>query len=134
MPTFDHPETDGQTEHLNRVLEDILRGDAQSFPTYVEFLPMVEFAINNSVHATTTHTPFYGNGLQPLTYSCLIQSDSEIRGGLAHHVLMLTPIRLMPISTMSTLKDTRTSIATTLLLHQTMVNMLNYSAPSMTMP
>ena len=56
MSTSDHPETDGQTERANRVLEEILRGYVHSFSSWSEFLPTVEFAINNSVHApTSTH-------------------------------------------------------------------------------
>lgn len=64
MSTADHPETDGQTERVNRVLEEILRGYAHSFVSWSEHLSMAEFAINNSVHASTTHTPFYVNGLR----------------------------------------------------------------------
>ena len=64
MCTSDHPETDGQTERANRVLEKILRGYVHSFTSWSEFLPMVEFAINNSVHASTMHTPFFVNGLR----------------------------------------------------------------------
>ena len=59
MSTAAHPETDGQTERANRVVEDVLRSFAQSFPSWSSFLPMVEFAINNSVHASTGHTPFF---------------------------------------------------------------------------
>ena len=51
MSASDHPETDGQTERPNRVLVEILRGYVHSFLNWSEFLPMVEFAINNSVHA-----------------------------------------------------------------------------------
>jgi RNase H-like domain found in reverse transcriptase/Reverse transcriptase (RNA-dependent DNA polymerase)/Integrase zinc binding domain/Retroviral aspartyl protease/Chromo (CHRromatin Organisation MOdifier) domain len=64
MSTADHPETDGQTERVNRVLEEILRGYAHSFESWSEHLLMTEFAINNSVHASTSHTPFYVNGLR----------------------------------------------------------------------
>ncbi|KAJ0392880.1 hypothetical protein ATCC90586_010562 [Pythium insidiosum] len=61
MSTAAHPETDGQTERMNRVLEDILRSYATSFQSWSEFLPLVEFAINNAVHASTGLTPFYVN-------------------------------------------------------------------------
>ena len=64
MSTSDHPETDGQTERANRVLEEILRGYVHSLTNWSEFLPMVEFSINNPVHASTTHTPFFVNGLR----------------------------------------------------------------------
>ena len=58
MLTSDHPETDGQTERVNGVLEEILRGYVHSFPSWSEFLPMAEFAINKLLHASTSHTLF----------------------------------------------------------------------------
>uniref|UniRef100_A0AAV1UG46 Integrase catalytic domain-containing protein n=1 Tax=Peronospora matthiolae TaxID=2874970 RepID=A0AAV1UG46_9STRA len=64
MSTYDHPEIDCRTERVNRVLEEILRGYVHSFTSWIEFLPMAEFAINNSVHASTPHTPFFVNGLR----------------------------------------------------------------------
>uniref|UniRef100_A0AAV1U718 Integrase catalytic domain-containing protein n=1 Tax=Peronospora matthiolae TaxID=2874970 RepID=A0AAV1U718_9STRA len=54
MSTSEHPETDGQTERVNRVFEEILRGYVHSFTSWSEFLLMAEFAFNNSVHASTT--------------------------------------------------------------------------------
>ena len=80
MSTFNHPEMDGKTERTNRVLEDILRGYVHSFSSWNEFLQKVEFAINNSVHASTTHTSFYVNGLPHPRIPALIQSDSRFRG------------------------------------------------------
>ncbi|KAG3131886.1 hypothetical protein C6341_g23156 [Phytophthora cactorum] len=56
-----HPQTDGQTERVNRVLGDLMKSYAHSFQQWSDCLPMVEFAINNSVHASTGHTPFYVN-------------------------------------------------------------------------
>ncbi|KAF1325288.1 Pol protein, partial [Globisporangium splendens] len=50
MSTAAHPETDGQTERVNRVLEDVLRSYATSFGEWSEFLPLAEFALNNSTH------------------------------------------------------------------------------------
>uniref|UniRef100_A0AAV1UYE9 Reverse transcriptase domain-containing protein n=1 Tax=Peronospora matthiolae TaxID=2874970 RepID=A0AAV1UYE9_9STRA len=45
---------------------------------------MVEFAINNSVHASTTHTPFYVNGLRYPRVPTLLECNSGLRGeGLA---------------------------------------------------
>uniref|UniRef100_A0AAV1U1D1 Reverse transcriptase domain-containing protein n=1 Tax=Peronospora matthiolae TaxID=2874970 RepID=A0AAV1U1D1_9STRA len=39
---------------------------------------MVEFAINNSVHASTTHTPFYVNGLRHPRVPTLLEFNSEV--------------------------------------------------------
>ncbi|CAI5745402.1 unnamed protein product [Peronospora destructor] len=61
MSTSDHPETDGQTERANRVLEEILRGYVHSFPSWSEFLPMVEFAINNSGGGTRSSKNRFGS-------------------------------------------------------------------------
>ncbi|KAG3248606.1 hypothetical protein PI124_g6711 [Phytophthora idaei] len=64
MSTADHPQTDGQTERVNRVVEDILRSVCAEAPRrWSEVLPLVEFALNNAVHASTGFTPFYVNGL-----------------------------------------------------------------------
>ncbi|KAH9181541.1 hypothetical protein AeNC1_016484 [Aphanomyces euteiches] len=60
MSSSDHPESDGQTECANRVLEDILRSYALSRPkTWSSMLPTACFAYNTSVHASTGFTPFY---------------------------------------------------------------------------
>uniref|UniRef100_A0AAV1UWZ8 Integrase catalytic domain-containing protein n=1 Tax=Peronospora matthiolae TaxID=2874970 RepID=A0AAV1UWZ8_9STRA len=78
MSTCDHPETDGQTERVNRVLEEILRGYVHSFTSWSEFLPMAEFAINYSVHASTTHTPFFVNGLRHPRLPTFLECDSSL--------------------------------------------------------
>ena len=63
-----HPETDGQSEHAIRNVEQVL----QHYVDYCqqnwdELLPLVEFAINNSQSSTTGHSPFFLNtGLHPL--------------------------------------------------------------------
>ena len=80
MSTSDHPETDGQTEHANRVLEEILRGYVHSLTNWSEFLPMVEFSINNPVHASTTHTPFFVNGLRHPRLRTFLECNSSLRG------------------------------------------------------
>ena len=81
MSTSDHPETDGQTERVNPVLDEILRGYVQSFTNWSELLPMMEFAINNSVHASTTHTTFFVNGLRHPCLPTHLECDSSSRKG-----------------------------------------------------
>jgi transposase InsO family protein len=54
-----HPETDRQTERTNQTLEDMLRMyvmDQQK--RWEEFLPLVEFAYNNSYQSTIKMEPF----------------------------------------------------------------------------
>ncbi|KAG2762011.1 hypothetical protein PC129_g17766 [Phytophthora cactorum] len=64
MSTADHPETNGQTERENRVVENTLRSMcAEASRRWSEVLPLVELALNNAVHASTGFTPFYVNGL-----------------------------------------------------------------------
>ncbi|GMG15864.1 unnamed protein product [Phytophthora fragariaefolia] len=64
MSTTDHPQTDGQTERVNRVVEDVLRSICAETPKrWSGILPLVEFALDNAVHASTSYTPFYVNGL-----------------------------------------------------------------------
>ncbi|GMF28540.1 unnamed protein product [Phytophthora fragariaefolia] len=61
----DHPQTDGETERVNRVLEDTLRSVCAAEPTkWSTLLPQVAFALNNAVHSSTGFTPFYVNGLR----------------------------------------------------------------------
>ncbi|KAE9295695.1 hypothetical protein PF008_g24192 [Phytophthora fragariae] len=61
MSTAAHPETDGQTERVYRVVEDVLRSYATSFASWSSFLPLAEFALNNAEHASTGLTPFFAN-------------------------------------------------------------------------
>ncbi|KAA0040402.1 pol protein [Cucumis melo var. makuwa] len=54
-----HPQTDGQTERLNQVLEDMLRACALEFPGSLDsHLHLMEFAYNNSYQATIGMAPF----------------------------------------------------------------------------
>jgi Chromo (CHRromatin Organisation MOdifier) domain len=81
MSTSDHPETDGQTERANRVIEEILRAYAHSFTHWSDFLSLVEFSINNSVHASTGHTPFYVNGLRHPRLPPMLGVNTHLTGG-----------------------------------------------------
>ncbi|TYK04048.1 pol protein [Cucumis melo var. makuwa] len=87
-----HPQTDGQTEHLNQVLEDMLQACALEFPgSWDSHLHLMEFAYNNSFQATIGMAPFealYGKccrsvvcrsevGEQRLMGPELVQSTNE---------------------------------------------------------
>ncbi|KAE9000695.1 hypothetical protein PR001_g18720 [Phytophthora rubi] len=85
MSTPDHPQTDGQTERVNRVLEDILRSVCSAEPTkWSVLLPQVEFALNNAVHSSTGFTPFYVNGLRHPRTPLTLPPASNLVGGEAN--------------------------------------------------
>jgi hypothetical protein len=69
LSTAHHPQTDGQTERANRVLEEMLRHYiSPRLNDWDELLPMAEFAVNNSWHESVQNTPFFLNyGQHPLT-------------------------------------------------------------------
>jgi hypothetical protein len=57
-----HPETDGQTERMNRTLEGVLRAYcADKQEQWDQCLSMAEFAINNAKSPTTGPIPFFFN-------------------------------------------------------------------------
>ena len=62
LSTAHHPQTDGITERYNRVVIEALRSYMDTDEDdWVEKLPLVEFAINNTTHSGTGYTPFYLN-------------------------------------------------------------------------
>ena len=55
-----HPQTDGQTERVNRVLQEMLRHYTNDrYDDWDMHLPLVEFAHNNAFNRATGLTPFY---------------------------------------------------------------------------
>ena len=84
MSTADHPQTDGQTERVNRVLEELLRSYAHSFEHWSDQLPIAEFAMNNSVHASMSHTPFFVNGLRHPRVPIRLGGEPSLSGGGTH--------------------------------------------------
>ena len=60
--TASHPQTDGQTERVNRVLEDMLRAYVgPAHDDWDEHLDEAEFAVNNAKHASTRESLFMLN-------------------------------------------------------------------------
>ncbi|MCO5609704.1 hypothetical protein L7F22_063936 [Adiantum nelumboides] len=59
MSTANHPESDGQTERVNQILEDMLRSYvSKKQSNWEDYLPILEFAYNSSKHSATGFTPF----------------------------------------------------------------------------
>src|SRR5882672_4545793 len=62
LSTAYHPETDGKTEWVNQILEQYLRIYINyQKDDWVDFLPLAEFAYNNTLHSATVVTPFFSN-------------------------------------------------------------------------
>ncbi|QRW22531.1 integrase core domain protein [Rhizoctonia solani] len=54
-----HPQSNGQTEHVNLLVEHFLRAySGVNQRDWVKWLPMAEFTYNNAVHSATGRTPF----------------------------------------------------------------------------
>jgi hypothetical protein len=67
-----HPQTDGQTERTNQVLEDMLRAYAVKHGgSWDKSVPYEEFSYNNSYEASLKMSPFdalYGRKCRTLLY------------------------------------------------------------------
>jgi len=69
-----HSQTDGQTERINQILEDMLRACALTYnQKWDECLPLAEFSYNNSYYESIKMAPFealYGRRCRtPLNWS-----------------------------------------------------------------
>jgi len=69
MSTVFHPQTDGQTEHLNQTIEAYLRAFiSHKQDNWAALLSMAEFAYNNLVMMRNGMSQFYANyGYHPIT-------------------------------------------------------------------
>ncbi|CAI5745589.1 unnamed protein product [Peronospora destructor] len=82
VSTAAYSETDRRTERVNRVLEDVLCSYATSFTSWSTFLPLVEFSLNNSEHASTGLTPFFvNNARHPRVPALLALGQASSLGG-----------------------------------------------------
>ena len=78
MSTSFHPQTDGQTERMNRTLEQMLRMYiSPRMDDWDDCLAMAEFAANNAVNASTHFTPFFLNyGRHPVVPASVVKRGS----------------------------------------------------------
>ena len=79
-----HPQTDGQTEVVNRSLSTLLRSIIQkNLKTWEDCLPFIEFAYNRSIHSTTNMSPFeVAYGFNPLTPLDLLPLPINVKESL----------------------------------------------------
>lgn len=89
VSTAFHPETDGQTERMHRLIEEILRHYVNGSQTdWPELLPVVEFAINSSKNRSTGYTPFYLNyGREPTTPAAFLNKQETGAQGKSSNAL-----------------------------------------------
>ena len=77
-----HPQTDGQTERLNRKIEEMLRCYVDHHQTnWDELLIHAEVAYNSAPHATTTFSPFflnYGREVTTIPFDSLIKTNTKV--------------------------------------------------------
>lgn len=83
--TTEHPQTDGQSERLNRTMQDMIRPLLEQLCkdyTYWDYLlPMAEFAYNNAYQASIDSSPFYANyGYHPKIDYFLPKADQYKNG------------------------------------------------------
>ncbi|MCV6575766.1 MAG: transposase family protein, partial [Cohaesibacter sp.] len=69
-----HPQTDGLSKVTNRIMENFLRPYVERTPhTWVQQLPLAEFAANNALSVSTGFSPFYLNaGIHPILPTSLM--------------------------------------------------------------
>ena len=81
LSTAYHPESDGETERANQVMEQYLRAFVNYLQDdWAEWLPLAEFAANNLVNESTGLSPFFVNkGFNPRT-SLQAPTDSAVLG------------------------------------------------------
>jgi len=81
LSTAYHPQTDGQTEVMNKTLKTMLRAFVDNKQSnWDQLLPSLEFAYNNAVNASTGYSPFFLNtGQHPgLPAALLSTPDSSV--------------------------------------------------------
>jgi hypothetical protein len=84
-----HPQSDGQTERVNQVLEQYIRifCDYQQ-SNWFDILPLAEFAYNNAKHSSTEVSLFFANyGFNPKCQLKLINSTGQAINPTAEHIV-----------------------------------------------
>ncbi|MCH80169.1 transposon Tf2-1 polyprotein, partial [Trifolium medium] len=80
MSSSYHPQTDGQTEVMNRTVEQYLRAFAHDKPTtWARFIPWAELHYNTSIHAASGISPYQATyGKVPFSIPTYIPGTSAV--------------------------------------------------------
>lgn len=83
-----HPQTDGQVERTNAVLEDYLRHYVSlEQDDWASWLPIAEFSFNNTPSASTTLSPFFSlYGYHPRSNSLVASSGVPAADEFVSHL------------------------------------------------
>ncbi|MCO5589086.1 hypothetical protein L7F22_043052 [Adiantum nelumboides] len=81
MSTADHPESDGQIERVNKILEDMLCSYVSNKQSnWEDYLPILELAYNSSKHLAIRFTPFIlMYGFQPRSHMAIGLEKEKIQ-------------------------------------------------------
>ena len=85
LATTHHPQTDGQSERIIQTLMRIIRAYVRDQShTWVEMLPLFQFALNNAASAVTSYSPFQLiHGRDPVAPMNLrIDQPEDVPGGI----------------------------------------------------
>ncbi|MCO5574136.1 hypothetical protein L7F22_027916 [Adiantum nelumboides] len=87
-----HPQTDGQTERVNQILEEVLQHYIQQrLASWEEYLPLVEF-YNNTPHSVTAYDQLIAFCHWQIDHIFLTRICAETAGGLPGLLLTLAGI------------------------------------------
>ena len=88
MASTHHPQTNGLTERCNRTLISLIRKYVHAHPGHwAEYLPLFEFAYNNTVHSTINVAPFVADkGYNPPTPVSLLNTEWNVLMPTQEHV------------------------------------------------
>ncbi|WVZ64333.1 hypothetical protein U9M48_013868, partial [Paspalum notatum var. saurae] len=89
-----HPQTSGQVERVNQILEDILRACALTYSTkWDECLPLAEFAYNNTYQKSLDMAPFEALYGERVTFGPDLVTQAEEQVKFIHDNLKIAQSR-----------------------------------------
>ena len=115
MSTAFHPETDGQTERMNRTLEQMLRAYSnKQQDNWDELLPYCEMAYNNSKNVSTGYSPFFLNYGQDMSLPANLLINNDYSESAAIEPIVSTDGNAAVETILTDLRDTLITVQSNL--------------------